>query len=63
VPTTGALFLQQAWLVALMEEHLYVGFAALPPAPVHVVYTFLATALLYTGTFHVTHACTGIVSS
>jgi hypothetical protein len=27
VPTTGALFLQQAWLVALMEEQLYVGCA------------------------------------
>ena len=29
VPTTGALFLQQAWLVALMEEQLFVGCA--PP--------------------------------
>jgi hypothetical protein len=29
VPTTGALFLQQAWLVALMEEQLFVGCAPL----------------------------------
>jgi hypothetical protein len=25
VATSGALFMQQAWLLALMEEHLYTG--------------------------------------
>jgi hypothetical protein len=31
VPTTGALFMQQAWLVALMEEQLFVGCSPGPP--------------------------------
>lgn len=33
VPTTGALFAQQAWLVALMEEHLFVGRAPASSLP------------------------------